>query len=349
MKDHLQGSLLGVRIGDALGMPVETMSPAEILAATDGKGVTGFLDAIQTKYPDQAMLKKGDPTDDWQFNRIVAKSLIACRGYNQADMARRHVAEKDVNMIGWGKTTRSATMELATYFASGGQYGRDPNNLPEAKPDFGGGNGVGMKVFSLPSAILAAEYGAQYRYPEYTLFRWVEQLTMLTHSHSDAFFTAYALAVAFDACVRDAVYTSSDAQRLLQKIDFELAKVENASRYRDVSATRKQIGRLMYCIGNPGKVTENFPPYGLAIQSVPFALGIFLTYPGDARKALLTCVNAGYDCDTTAAMCGSLLGANGGVEAFPAEWRNFRPDFQEPLELGERLYQAFARTSQQTS
>jgi ADP-ribosylglycohydrolase len=350
--DRLQGALLAVRLGDTLGMPVETMTPAEILAATNWRGVTGFLDAIQTKYPDQANLKKGDPTDDWQFAVVVSKSLIACWGYSQEDMARRHVAAQDHSTIGWGETMRRGIIELETYFVSGGQFGRSFNQAPWPKPRQGAGNGIAMKIVSIPFAValLEREHDLQQLAP--TTFSWVDQLSALTHSHEDAMYTAYALARAISYCTHQSVQTLGDSLALLDWLDEELQMVDKKSeyyfnraqpRFRNSSqAVVKQLRRLREHIGKPEHLLRVFPPTGLAIESVPYALGIFLTYPEDARKALLTCVNAGDDCDTTAAMCGSLLGANGGVEAFPEEWRNFRPDFQEPLDLGARLYETFS-------
>lgn len=350
--DRLQAALLAVRFGDTLGMSVETMTPAEILAVTGGKGVTGFLDAIQTKYPDQANLKKGDPTDDWQFTVIVSESIIACRGYNQEDMALRHVAAQEQSTIGWGETTRRSIVDLATYFASGGQYGRSFKQAPWPKPRQGAGNGVAMKVVSIPFAVSLAEREHDLQQLAPTTFSWVDQLSALTHSHEDAMYTAYALARAIAYCTHQSIQTLGDSLTLLNWLDEELQMVDKKSgyyfnrvqpRFRSSSqAVIKQLRRLRELIGKPERLIRVFPPTGLAIESVPYALGIFLTYPEDARKALLTCVNAGDDCDTTAAMCGALLGANGGVEALPEEWRNFRLDFQEPLDLGARLYETFS-------
>ncbi|MBT6574416.1 ADP-ribosylglycohydrolase family protein, partial [Candidatus Falkowbacteria bacterium] len=48
-RSKVQACFLGVAIGDAMGMPVETMTDDQIEKAVPG-GVTGFLDAKQTRF-----------------------------------------------------------------------------------------------------------------------------------------------------------------------------------------------------------------------------------------------------------------------------------------------------------
>ncbi len=356
MKDRLQGSLLGVRIGDALGMPVETMEPMAILDATNMQGITGFVDAIQKRLKEQSEFKAGDATDDWQLTRVVAESLIACQGYNQEDMARRHVQAMQQTQAGWGGTTRRSVKELKEYFASGGTQGRSPQTLPTPRPESGAGNGIAMKVASIPFAVHLAE-----RDPEgeriwgtHTTFTWVDQLAALTHCHADAMYTAYAVASAIAHCLYHPVQTIADSKLLLASVIVDLDFIRGKSRFYkhtvagghlqviDPGDTIAQLRKLLPIIGLPERIRQELPPTYTAIDSVPYALGVFLSFPTDARKALLTCVNAGLDTDTTAAICGSLLGANGGVSVFPEEWRRFRSDFWEVLNLGEKLYETFS-------
>ena len=35
---------------------------------------------------------------------------------------------------------------------------------------------------------------------------------------------------------------------------------------------------------------------------------------------------------------GAIIGAHVGVEGIPEEWRTFRDEYQEPMSLGEQLY-----------
>ena len=87
----IQAGLLGVMIGDAMGMPVETMKPEEILSATEGQGITTFTDAIQKGIKNQSNLNAGETTDDWQLTKKIALSLIEIGGFDLEDIAAKHI------------------------------------------------------------------------------------------------------------------------------------------------------------------------------------------------------------------------------------------------------------------
>ena len=66
-----------------------------------------------------------------------------------------------------------------------------------------------------------------------------------------------------------------------------------------------------------------------------YAIGLWALAPlGSVREQMLTAVNAGGDCDSTAAMCGALHVAASAGLGLPEEWRVFRP---EHLVQAERL------------
>ncbi|WP_305786777.1 ADP-ribosylglycohydrolase family protein [Symbioplanes lichenis] len=65
----------------------------------------------------------------------------------------------------------------------------------------------------------------------------------------------------------------------------------------------------------------------LALDSVPFAVWVAAHHLGDYRTAVETCVAAGGDMDTTAAMAGGVVAAFTGAEGVPKEWL----DAREPL------------------
>lgn len=344
-KERVQASLLGVRIGDALGMPVETMSVAEIQKVTNGQGITTFVDAIQKRLKGQSEFKAGDATDDWQLTRIVAESLIACNGYDQDDLARRHVQAAAATTAGWGGTTQRSVDELRRFFDQEPQ-GRSPWEVPTPAPNRGAGNGVAMKIAPLALAILVREEETEAAFDPRTPFATAtktERLWRLTHSHVDALHTAYAVASLIQWCHYHPIANQHDA---LTWLGWQLDEFRNVgsrvSNWGDASVTMKRLVWVLDRVGHPDQLAEGLAPGWLAIDSVPYAIGMFLTYPQDGRAALLACANSGIDSDTTAAICGSLIGANCGLPGFPEEWRTFRPDFQEAIDLGTQLYEAFA-------
>ncbi|MEK7570385.1 MAG: ADP-ribosylglycohydrolase family protein [Patescibacteria group bacterium] len=343
--ERVQASLLGVRIGDALGMPVETMSPEEIQLATNGMGITTFVDAIQKRLKVQSEFKAGESTDDWQLTRVVAESLIASDGYNQEDMARRHVQAAAETTAGWGGTTQGSTEELRRCFANQ-PGGRNPWTVAEAKPGLGAGNGVAMKVAPLALAIYLREQVLGTSFDASTAFataKYTELLWRLTHSHVDALHTAYAIAMAMQWCQVRPITNHAEAREFLHWLQEDWRCIHPPSNWGDYTPTLERLRWVEARLGQPNQLAEGLAPGWLAIDSVPYALGIFLSYPTDGRTALLTCVNSGIDTDTTAAICGSLIGANCGFAGFPEEWRNFRPDFQEAIDLGTQLFEVFAQ------
>lgn len=60
---------------------------------------------------------------------------------------------------------------------------------------------------------------------------------------------------------------------------------------------------------------------------MPFASWAAATHLADYRAAILSCVAAGGDVDTTAAIVGGVVAAAVGRDAIPAAWRTHR----EPL------------------
>src|SRR3989344_5523801 len=108
-RDRVYGMFLGVAIGDALGMPVETFS-AEKIASKYGR-VTDYLRADGQKWlGDRAA---GTWTDDTQLTLVVAESLIRCQGIDLDVVAQCHLEqwEKDGD-LGFGGTTREALKKL---------------------------------------------------------------------------------------------------------------------------------------------------------------------------------------------------------------------------------------------
>jgi len=344
LREKVQASLLGVRMGDALGMPVETMSQEDIRRATGGKGITTFVDAIQKRLKGQSEFKAGDATDDWQLTKIVAESLISCRAYDQEDMAHRHVKAAAETTVGWGGTTRQSVEELRRFFDHE-PHARSPFVVATPAPKSGAGNGVAMKIAPLALAILVREQATQTSFDPSTPFATAtntELLWRLTHSHVDALHTAYAVASLIQWCHYHPIANQEDALAWLKWQLEEFRNLDSRNpNWGDARATMKRLLWVFGRLGHPDLLAEGLAPGWLAIDSVPYAMGIFLTYPQDGRAALLTCANSGIDSDTTAAICGSLIGANCGLAGFPEEWRNFRPDFQEAIDVGTRLYETF--------
>lgn len=140
--ERIHGACQGVRIGDAFGRLPEGRTRAQILALTEGEGVRSYeVPGIPRPLFDGPGGVPGDTTDDWAQTEMVIDSLCDNRGFDLADIARRHVAASDWPH-GWGGTTRAAIAAI--------KAGRPPS-VPPPRPDpgEGAGNGPAMKVMPL--------------------------------------------------------------------------------------------------------------------------------------------------------------------------------------------------------
>lgn len=137
----------------------------------------------------------------------------------------------------------------------------------------------------------------------------------VTHWHPEGVAGAVAVAVAV-ACAWQSRGTAAESAR-------ELIGREVMAR-TPAGGTREMIGvalrtdpatdveRVAKELGNGSLVT--------APDTVPFVIWSALRSLDDFADAIITTVEAGGDCDTNAAMVGSILVARLGVESIPAEW-----------------------------
>ncbi len=341
--ERVQASLLGARIGDALGQQAETMTRPEILETEvpgkpKGRPIQTFHDSIQRNVKQTSVLKAGDTTDDTQLTEVVAESYIACRGYNSDDMIERHLAAFQQSTMDWGGATIEACQNMERWRKTAGLEGRDPKQPPEAIPLANeAGNGVAIKI--APLGLFHGLSGSD----ETAIFRDTEQLTRLSHPHPESLFAAYALALVFAEIIQSPIENQSAAENLLAKIT-QAVQTKEAPRFRDYvrPSVTAMLKLLEGQIGQPEQIFKEISPNFTAGQSVIYSIGMFLTYLTNFRQGVLRAVNDGLDSDSTASMVGGLIGANAGLGSIPTEWQLFRPEYSRSLALGRELVKAAA-------
>lgn len=82
----MRGAVAGLAVGDALGAPVEGLSPAAVAARHPG--------GIHTYVPAPGV-RPGQVTDDTEMAFLVARSLVERRGLDMGDVSRRLIAWED--------------------------------------------------------------------------------------------------------------------------------------------------------------------------------------------------------------------------------------------------------------
>jgi ADP-ribosylglycohydrolase len=181
--------LVGGCIGDALGMPFETMLINNPLLL-DWNG----YDFLPSKYH---KLEAGSYTDDGQMMIMVAESLIKNGGFNPDDLSNRYVHWIfSGEARGYGKTTLAALTAI-----------KDGKHWSESGIAGSLGNGTAMR---------AAPFGVYYRNDLKTLVSAIKIDSAITHVSEDA--EAGALAIGLTA----AFAANKDLSDLLDRIHEHL-------------------------------------------------------------------------------------------------------------------------------
>jgi len=365
--DLVAGSLMGGTIGDALGLPFETMPAEEIWIGVPGGAVSGFItDPTGCSDEIQCRLKRRPPgmiSDDTQLSFAVADSLIRSRGFDPVDQAASLVASyhhNTDNVFGWGGTTLAAAVELAEWFSSGGTRGRNPRTpvAPSTKPGKGCGNGVAMRAgpLALYHALTHPESQADF-FPNF------RSLGLMTHGDQRAWIAAACAGVVISTPLLegrpsaiDVVDLSEDGgcdgcdsmyavglERLAHCICCNSERLEQM--FADGTPDRRSLAwafrEALAATDSAAKLMDRVGTSSFALESVPFAVGTFFRHPTDFRAALLEAVNAGGDTDTTAAMVGTMVGANVGESGIPAEWIEKVPAASRARELAVQMVDLF--------
>lgn len=303
IRDRAMGALLGLAIGDALGMPTQTLSPVEIRARYGP--ITGFL-APFAEHPVSQGLPAGAVTDDTEQALLLARRLLACSpqirpadgwfgGWDDQAWA--------ADLLGWeegvrarglrdllGPSTKRAIDALLA--------GADPAETGR----HGTTNGAAMRI--APVAIATPPE------PAAMLVARVAQTARVTHATAPAIAAASAVAAAISAGIAGADWTTA----------------------RDAACAAARLGALTGHWVDGGDVAARIVAActaadaaalcGTSVQaaeSVPCAFALAEAAQGDAWQAACRAAELGGDTDTIGAIAGALCGACTGAAALPAD------------------------------
>ena len=297
------GALLGLAIGDALGMPTQLLSRAQIV---DGYGplLAGFEPA-PPDHPIAAGMAAGQVTDDTEQAVILAQVLIAGGGViDPHELANRLQAwEAEMRDRGsldlLGPSTRRALADLL----AGGDVETTGRN--------GDTNGAAMRI--TPVGIATPPDTA-------TLVAAVEAASRVTHNTSIALAGASAVAAAVSAGVEGLGFGAA--------VDQALAAAAAGSRKGRWVAGADVASRIRWAIGRVAgladadacDLVQRLVGTSLATQeSVPAAFALWSLHPEDPWLTCRLGASVGGDCDTIAAMAGAMSGALAGPAGFPAD------------------------------
>ncbi len=143
-----------------------------------------------------------------------------------------------------------------------------------------------------------------------------EAIAALTHAHPDSTTACVLWSLAIEA----AIMTSG----IDEPFDWEEA-VKDGLSFLDVDLASRWEELIDEAVQGPSML---FNPNGYVVSAFQAALSAIIETPVPVAKpsdhfknALETAIRIGDDCDTVAAIAGSLLGARWGVNAIPKEWK----------------------------
>ena len=302
------GALAGLALGDALGMPTQAMSPAQIRAVY-GR-ITGLVDGDASQ-PYAPGMPAGSVTDDTEQALLIASLLVRGRGTSSGRVALE-AGEFAHALLAWedsmiergsldllGPSTKAALERV--------RAGEDPLTVGGA----GTTNGAAMRVTPIGIAMPTAD-------PE-AFADAVWSSCQVTHATRQGFQSAALVAAAVSFGIDAARSPSLDLRSLLWKaLSYVDSLPERGAWTPDpdvVAATR----RAMQLVANPASsslacLVEQVGTSVASAQAIPMAFALLARDP--SPQALLDAANIGGDTDTIGAIAGAILGAALGFEVF---------------------------------
>ncbi len=301
--DRALAALQGLALGDALGMPTQSMSPREI---SDAYGqITGLRDAVATQ-PIAPGMPAGSVTDDTEQALLLAGLLLSGRGHidSRAYADTLLAWEDDMRARGsldlLGPSTKAALEQV--------RAGADPNETGR----YGTTNGAAMRVTPVGIAYSLADREA--------FAAAVHESCVVTHDTRQGWEGAALVAAAVSAGI--------DGADVPEAIDTALDVVASLPGYGWWAPNASVVARAQVMLHASstlhGAELADFlrDVVGTSVESteaIPAALVLAREYAGAPLEGLCRAAELGGDTDTIGAMAGAILGAGTGTGGLPAD------------------------------
>lgn len=305
MINHAYGSLVGLAIGDAMGMPASFMTPKQI-EERYGR-ITDFMVPHDEQKAHQ-QLKKGEVTDDTQECLIISSVLIEKGFFDEetfiAKMREWAITHKMLDSTVIGPSTRRFLESIIE--------GRDYRIAGR----MGDTNGGAMRVApigifyhgeldqAIDNAILSA---------------------LPSHGSKPGVASTAAIAGAIAMAMKENI----TPKEVMEAAVYAARKGEEAGYDIPAPSVADRIQWAMELVEqHNGKSVEEicyllyrYIGAGMkSYESIPFSLGVFYASYGRFEEGILAAINIGDDADTNGAIVGSLCGAFQGIDGIKKEW-----------------------------
>lgn len=302
-----EGCLLGLAIGDALGMPFEGWRASSIRSRL-GHGVDDFMSSTEHG------LRAGQWTDDTKMALQLARSIIRSSGRaDPEDIARAYLEWFDSgDLRGIGRTTAESILRLkkGVPWSESGKAG-----------ECAAGNGTAMRV--APIGLLHCN-----NYEK--MLEDARADAVITHNNPEA--VAGSQAVAF--FIARGVNQPDTGEARVDLID-ECVKLIGPCKVAD---KLNQAGKMLKEGLPAGTAIGALGTGGYVVETVASAVFCFLKTPDNFEATVTAAVMGGDDSDTTGAVAGAISGAWNGTWGVPRRWIERVEDSEEIRSIAGRLF-----------
>jgi ADP-ribosyl-[dinitrogen reductase] hydrolase len=306
MLNAIKGALLGLAIGDALGVPVEFRDRSAIQKkpVTDMRGYGTYN------------VPAGTWSDDSSLTFCLAEALakefdINIVGENFIKWLRHNYWTAHGVVFDVGITTRAAINRIAA----------------GTPPEFAGGshedeNGNGSLMRILPLVFYIQDKSIKERY------QLTKLISSITHAHIRSVVSCF--------------YYLEFARLLLNKTDkfsiYKQLKTDVPEYLHSLSINSKEISRFDRLLKSDiyELSEEDIYSSGYVLHTLQASIWCLLT-TDSYKDAVLKAVNLGEDTDTTGAVTGGLAGLLYGYENIPAAWLELLARRTDIEALAERV------------
>lgn len=311
----VKGGILGLAVGDALGVPVEFLSRGELAQ----NPVTGMRGQGTHHQP------AGTWSDDTSMALCLLESLTD--GLDYADMMVRFLC-----WAGEGHLTAHGDvfdMGIATHQALARFRAGIPPLECGGRGEYDNGNGSLMRILPLALWLHRTAGPGFYRDPK--AHEIIHNASALTHAHPVSLAACVLYCAAADAllCGQAGPEALGQAIAEAKQVCARMPKTAPA-----LPAFARADPAVLLALPR-----EEVRSGGYVVDTLEAALWCLL-HAGSYRECVLEAVNLGEDTDTVAAVAGGLAGLQYGPGGIPAEWLGALAKRQEI----EALCRAFAGT-----
>ncbi|RQO39503.1 hypothetical protein DBR39_11060 [Chryseobacterium sp. KBW03] len=290
MENKVKAGIMGVCIGDALGVPVEFKKREDLKRFP----VTKMLEYMSWNQP------KGTWSDDSSLTLCLAEELT--KGYNLEKIGQSFVKWNKYGhwtahgrLFDIGGTTRHALARLIK-----GESAKFSGNIFEED----NGNGSLMRILPL-AFYLEKEDDIQ------TLYLTVKEVSAITHGHFRSVFACFIYVIFAIQLLKGK--NKKEAYAHTQEVALEYAEKQG------FNPNEIELFHKILKSNISDYPEDEIKSGGYVLHSLEASLWCFLNSESYS-EAVLKAVNLGEDTDTTGAITGGIAGIYYGFESIPQEW-----------------------------